>query len=364
MTTTSTPDESAGTAMTDEEYGALRASAALWVGSSVLITDQRGQVLVQHVDYRDTCLLPGGAVDKGESPAHAAARELHEELGITATVDRGLAVDWVPARGLDASAPLRFPGEILHVFDGGTWSDDRIAAVRLPEREITGIEFVEPADLPGLLAPGDARRALAALRARIDAGGAVLLEDGHPIAPSVLDTAGVLRTARARHHYPFHAAPVPDRLVVRQSWVWAFAPDGRVLVLLEPDTGAACLPGGTPEAQDHDDPEATLRRETAEEAAAELSGALYVGYLSDTEEPCARVRYAAALTRLGPPAVDPATGRTYLRILTTPEQALDLFDWGPSAIEQLAAVHHARDRLGLPHARRGPVTELTGPTTW
>ncbi|WP_328940711.1 hypothetical protein OG259_02840 [Streptomyces sp. NBC_00250] len=91
---------------------------------------------------------------------------------------------------------------------------------------------------------------------------------------------------------------------------------------------------------------------------------MYVGYLSDPEEPCARVRYAAALTRLGPPAVDPATGRTYLRILTTPEQALDLFDWGPSAIEQLAAVRHARDRLGLPHARRGPVTELSGPTTW
>ncbi|MFJ2733914.1 NUDIX hydrolase [Streptomyces sp. NPDC087317] len=39
----------------------------------------------------ETCLLPGGAVDKGESPAHAAARELGEELGITAAPNQGLA---------------------------------------------------------------------------------------------------------------------------------------------------------------------------------------------------------------------------------------------------------------------------------
>ncbi|MFE7401976.1 hypothetical protein [Streptomyces sp. NPDC057557] len=33
--------------MTDEEYGTLRASAALWAGVSVLINDRRGRVLIQ-----------------------------------------------------------------------------------------------------------------------------------------------------------------------------------------------------------------------------------------------------------------------------------------------------------------------------
>jgi hypothetical protein len=48
----------------------------------------------------------------------------------------------------------------------------------------------------------------------------------------------------------------------------------------------------------------------------------------------------------------------YSRLLATPEQIAELFDWGPGGQEQLAAVHAAREQLGLPAARRQPVTEL------
>ncbi|MEV5988533.1 NUDIX domain-containing protein [Streptomyces sp. NPDC052051] len=365
MTTTpSASDELPGTSMTDEDYGALRAAASLWSGTSVLITDQRGRVLVEHVDYLDTCLLPGGAVDKGEAPSHAAARELREELGITTTVERGLAVDWVSADRFGAPSAMRFPGEILYVYDGGTWTDAQIAAVRLPGHEIEAIECVEPARLPDLMAPGDARRALSALRARINGGGTVLLENGLPLAPTVLDTTRALSTARHARHYPFDPGPVPDGLTVRQSWGWLFAPDGRVLVLLGPDGEGACLPGGTSEPEDRGDPVTTLIREAAEEAAAQLGEPLFLGHLTDPAEPYARVRYAATLTSVGPVRPDPATGCTYVRVLATPEQAAELFDWGPSATHQLAAVHQARERLGIPRAARRPFTELTDPTTW
>ncbi|UYQ66801.1 hypothetical protein [Streptomyces peucetius] len=127
--------------------------------------------------------------------------------------------------------------------------------------------------------------------------------------------------------------------------------------ILEPDTGAACLPGGTPELQDRGDPVLTLRRETREEAAAEVGEPLFIGHLAAPDETCSRLRYAAALTRLGPAPVDPATGRTYIRILAIPEQALELFDWGESAADQLAALHQARTRLGIPKAVRQPLTE-------
>lgn len=367
MTTipTSAPDDLPGPLMTDEAYGALRASAALWAGVSVLITDSCGRVLVQHVDYRTTCLLPGGGIDAGESPSHAAARELNEELGVTMTVSHSLAVDWVSPTNSSAPAVMRFPGETIFVYDGGTWTDDRIDAVRLPEQEITSIELVEPARLPDLLSPSDARRAMSALRGRLNGGGPVFLEDGHPIAPTVLDRIGVLRTARDQSHYEFRTGPVPTTLLtVRQSWGWLFAPDGRVLVLLEPDTGAACLPGGTPEPEDQDSPVATLIREADEEAAAQLGDPHYLGYLTADGDPYARLRYAAALRSIGPMRTDPATGRTYTRVLATPEQALELFNWGPPAADQLAALHHARQRLGIPRAPRQSFTELTGPTSW
>ncbi|MFE3643648.1 NUDIX domain-containing protein [Streptomyces sp. NPDC059169] len=364
MTTTAAPDERPSVAMNEAAYGALRASAALWAGTSVLITNQRGQVLLQRVTYRPSRLLPGGAVDKGESPAKDAARELEEELGVTATVNRGLAVDWGSPAGRTTPPAMKVPGELLHVFDGGVWDEDQIAAIRPAPGEIEAVEFVEPADLPALMSPGDARRALSALRARINGAGPAFLEDGLPIAPTVLDRAGVLRTDRARHHFPFHPRPVPDGLTVRQSWAWTFAPDGRVLVLLEPDTGAACLPGGTPEPQDEDDPVATLIREAAEEAAADLGEPLLLGHLTDPDQPAACVRYAALLTGIGRVSTDPATGRSYTRVLATPEQALELFDWGPPAAEQLAAVHQAREHLGIPRASRQPFTELTEPSAW
>ncbi|KIF07364.1 NUDIX hydrolase, partial [Streptomyces sp. RSD-27] len=130
-----------GTWMTPAEYGASR--AALWTGAVVLVTDTDGRVLVQSVDYRPDRLLPGGAVDAGEAPAAAAAREVREELGVDGHYPRGLAVDWIPADTPGIPPEMRFPGEILHVYDGGTWTPDRIGSIRLPAQEITGIEFAE-----------------------------------------------------------------------------------------------------------------------------------------------------------------------------------------------------------------------------
>ncbi|WP_327281928.1 NUDIX domain-containing protein [Streptomyces sp. NBC_01205] len=313
-----------GTWMTPQEYGASR--AALWTGAVVLVTDTDGRVLVQSVDYRPDRLLPGGAVDAGEAPAAAAAREVREELGIDGSYPHGLAVDWIPADIPGFAPEMRFPGEILYVYDGGTWTADRIDAIRLPAQEITGIQFAEPADLPALMDPGDARRALSALRARINGGGPALLEDGRPTVPTALDRLGVLRTRRTPLHGTWHPGPVPAALPVREPGAWLFAPDGRVLLLVSRATGAAHLPPPT-------------------------AGSVPFGYRC--ADGAAHPRTADRLT--GPP---PAADPEYARLLATAEQVRELADWGPAGHAELAAVHAARTRLGLPAPLRTPLTEL------
>ncbi|MEU7164571.1 NUDIX hydrolase [Streptomyces morookaense] len=342
--------------MTDVQYVASR--GALWSGVSALFTDDRGRVLLEDVDYRRACLLPGGAIDAGEAPSLAVAREVHEELGLTRSFSRALAVDWVPPSA--PGYPQGFPGEIIYVFDGGTLTEKDIARIRLPEREVTGIRCVEPALLSHHMGPGNARRALAAVLARINGTGPVVLEDGRPLAPTCLDDLEVLRTPRKPQLWPWQTGPVPAELPVRQAWGWLFWEDGRVLVLIGQDTGSACLPGGTVEPADQGDPARTLRREVWEETRVRIGDARCLGYLHDDtgSRPCARVRYAARITGWEAPSRDEASGQTYARLLATPEQAAQLFDWGDRAACQLAAVHSAREELGLPAPTRQPVTEL------
>ncbi|RLU82491.1 NUDIX hydrolase [Streptomyces griseocarneus] len=343
--------------MTDAQYVASRST--LWSGVSALFTDGRGRVVLEDVDYRSTCLLPGGAIDAGETPSHAIARKVHQELGLTRPFSRVLAVDWVPPG--TPGYPQGFPGEVIYVFDGGALREEDFAQIGLPGREVTGVRRIEPALLPCHVAPAVARRALAALRARINGSGPAILEDGRPLVPTRLDGLQVLRTERKPQLWPWHMGAVPDRLPVTQVWGWLFAQDGRNLVLIGQDTGSACLPGGTVEPADHGDPGQTLKREAWEEARVRISDPLYLGYLHDdtsNRRPCARARFAARITGWEPPHRDEATGQTYTRLLATPEQTAQLFDWGEESAAQLAAVHIAREKFGLPAPARQPLTEL------
>lgn len=63
-------------------------------GAHVLVTDASGLILVVRTTYLGPgWMLPGGRIERSETPHLAAARETREETGLEVTVDRLLLVD-------------------------------------------------------------------------------------------------------------------------------------------------------------------------------------------------------------------------------------------------------------------------------
>lgn len=153
-----------------EEYVASLARKRMAAGA--LFRDELGGVLLVDPVYRDTWDLPGGAVEKEESPQAACRREVAEELGLDRVPGRVLAVDWV------ASRPGR-PEGLIVVYDGGVLSAADAASIVVAADELAGFAFVRPEAVAGRVSPLVGRRIAASLEA-MAAGTVVSLENGSP----------------------------------------------------------------------------------------------------------------------------------------------------------------------------------------
>ena len=138
-----------------------------------LFRDQDGRVLLVDPTYKPAWELPGGAVEKEESPHAACRREIAEELGLDRPPGRVLAVDWVPSR------PER-PEGLIVVYDGGVLAPGEIAAITLQDGELAGYEFVAPGEVAERVSPLLARRIASCVDAVV-AGTVISLEDGCPL---------------------------------------------------------------------------------------------------------------------------------------------------------------------------------------
>jgi ADP-ribose pyrophosphatase YjhB (NUDIX family) len=121
---------------------ALIAPTAFGVAGAVF--DAQGRILLVRHSYLPGWHLPGGGADRGEPPAKAVMRELHEEVGLT---------------GGEAAFVS------LHTRPVG-WATNVIALYRItgatvdfrPSLEIREACFANPADLPADTAASTARR--------------------------------------------------------------------------------------------------------------------------------------------------------------------------------------------------------------
>ncbi len=142
------------------------------MSAGVIFSDREGRVLLVQPAYKPTWEIPGGAVEVGESPRGAARREVHEELGIEATIGSLLVLDWMPARE-------ELPDGLMLVYDGGTLDDADARRIRLPAGELRAYGFVDLESAVGLMSTSLEQRVKTSLRAR-RLGRAIELEDGRP----------------------------------------------------------------------------------------------------------------------------------------------------------------------------------------
>ena len=130
-------------------------------------------MLLCELVYKPEWDLPGGVVDRGESPADCVVREVHEELSLDVTVHSLLAVNWLP--------PLLGWGDAtVFVFDLGVVDAKLTDAVRLEAREIRGVHWTGPDEWARRVAPYNTRLLDALARASSHTG-TLYLEDGVPV---------------------------------------------------------------------------------------------------------------------------------------------------------------------------------------
>ena len=136
-----------------------------------------------------------------------------------------------------------------------------------------------------------------------------------------------------RGPFTWYNGDVPEGLRVQQVYGVLFDKYGRVLLRTDDltDTSFYTLAGGRTEDSDKDMMD-TLKREVLEEVNTTIHSPIIIGYQEVDEgngTPIyAQVRMAAMIDKIGKSRPDPDKGRTYKRLLTTPNRAKQLIDWG------------------------------------
>jgi hypothetical protein len=113
------------------------------IRAGVVLRSAAGVAAIERVrDGMTYHVLPGGQVDPGETPAEAARREAHEELGLIVSVGGLLAL-------------VHFDGSVQHYFQAevlggefGTGTGKEMSSARIGARDLPG----------GVAQPGPTRR--------------------------------------------------------------------------------------------------------------------------------------------------------------------------------------------------------------
>lgn len=154
--------------------------------------------------------------------------------------------------------------------------------------------------------------------------------------------------------FVWHFGEPPKELPVRQVYAIVFDKFGRTMLKAEKEDEKLVfgMIGGTPEPFDKDRV-ATLKREYVEEVNTTLKDPVFiVGYQTIEQDgrllDFVQIRMVAMIDEIGRKQPDPDNGKTYDRLLTTPEKAIKLLGWGETAEKPIRkAVEIAKEKFNL-----------------
>lgn len=154
-------------------------------GGVLFIKD--GKVLLLEPTYKAGLEIPGGTIDKDESPRETAVRECQEELGIKPEITRLLCTDY--QRGTAQTGD-----SLQHIFLGAMGNQK----IRMDYDEVGSLHWVPVEQAVVEISkhrPGLAGRVAAALSV-IDSGETAYCEDGKQIFPVPVKAAAQIKQPR------------------------------------------------------------------------------------------------------------------------------------------------------------------------
>ena len=140
------------------------------MAASALFLNEQGKILIVKPTYRPDWLLPGGIVEKNESPRQACLREIKEELNIETSLDKLLCVEHL-------SEDTQQTESVQFVFYGGLITRSQLPSIVMPEPELSEYRFSTREEAQQLLSCKLARRLPFCLQA-LEENTTFYLEDG------------------------------------------------------------------------------------------------------------------------------------------------------------------------------------------
>lgn len=130
-----------------------------------------GSVLLCETNYKADWELPGGVVERLESPGAGCRREVLEETGLDHEFAQASIIDWMPPS-------LGWSDAVEFIFDGGVLGGCVASGLRARDPELLAVHWVARDEIGDLVTPLTARR----IELLLD-GYLGMTENGYPLGP-------------------------------------------------------------------------------------------------------------------------------------------------------------------------------------